>query len=76
MMNYNCHTSTCAGRVFPSSSFLSKVLAQSFHNKRIVDLVDQMCADEFVAGENQSVIFEVPIPSVFANMTVADLGRS
>ncbi|KAG2386065.1 hypothetical protein C9374_003214 [Naegleria lovaniensis] len=65
-----------SGKIFPSSSFLSKVLAQSFHNKKIVDLVDQMCADEFVAGDNQSVIFEVPLPSVFSNLTVADLANA
>lgn len=64
-----------SSRIFPSSSFLSRLLAQSFHNKRIVDLIEQLCADEFLAGDNQSVIFEVPIPSTFVSLSVYDLGR-
>ncbi|KAG2385611.1 hypothetical protein C9374_003426 [Naegleria lovaniensis] len=62
-----------SSKIFPSSSFLSRLLAQSFHNKRVVDLIDQMCADEFLAGDSQSVVFEVPVPPMFVSGSVFEL---
>ena len=62
-----------SGKIFPSSSFLSKLLAQSYHNKRIVDIVDQLCSDEFSAGDHQSVMIEIPLPSFFSNQSVLNL---
>ncbi|EFC49577.1 hypothetical protein NAEGRDRAFT_62424 [Naegleria gruberi] len=65
-----------SGRVFPSSSFLSKLLSQSFHNRKIVDLIEQLCSDEFTSGDHQSVVIEVPLPSVFVGKSVLQLVTS
>ena len=61
-----------SGKVFPSSSVLAKVVAQSYHNPKIVDLIDQMCAGEFLAGDN-SVIFQVHIPEVLVGLLVGNI---
>jgi len=61
-----------SGKVFPSSSVLAKIVAQSYHNPKIVDLIDQMCSDECLAGDN-SVIFQVQIPEVLVGLLMGNI---
>ncbi|KAL9641723.1 hypothetical protein ABK040_007400 [Willaertia magna] len=60
-----------SGRIFPTS-LAPRLLAKSFHIKKLVDLIEYMCVDGF-CSTTESAIFEDDCPSFFFNCKFIDV---